>query len=645
MMTSRRRSPPRSDDATLTLDELAAKGREALVLLCDGLDLETAGPVSDLAQRLYLHYHPAVEKGSSPTPPRDTSPRTQLGLKLSSEGSESSDESNSDDDDSPESRRRHRAKTPSEQTTDQNNDGGDGDQFVDIVTEKHDGVPKSKKTTRSNSANEEQKSTQEYENETDLIGSALEASATNAKMIQTLFDKVNLINSGSELQMAELRAIRSEIMKKKPPAPTPAAAPTTGSAKQKSGKQSTAASGKADTQKVATKTSKHAKVKTTPKKNVIPKSTASQHKSRSRSPHHRTSRRSVSPHNRSSRRSVSPHNRSSKKSPRRGRSSRKSSSPDHRQKRKRKHSDHGRKRKRSSSSSGPSSGNNSSSSSSPRCSRRRRSKSPSFKSPTPPPMISPNLYTPAPISTSDINKIEKGRYVNFKKLRPRCIDAKTREERSSNVEMKYSTETGTYSFERTSSESIETFTRWMEAWNAFVQTRLSFRPHEHFALFSYLKLISTLATQFKFSAVYSYDIDFRCALAAQRKIPPSQRTAIWGIKNQELANIHLTENQRLPPPKCFTCNNTGHVATQCPNPKQKEVSRSGSKGESKGPKGNKNDFRNEDEIDTCIHWNRGKCNRGANCRYLHKCSNCRNSHEHTGPNCPGTTSTRFRPGH
>ena len=47
MMTSRRRSPPRSDDATLTLEELAAKGREALVLLCDGLDLETAGPVSE----------------------------------------------------------------------------------------------------------------------------------------------------------------------------------------------------------------------------------------------------------------------------------------------------------------------------------------------------------------------------------------------------------------------------------------------------------------------------------------------------------------------------------------------------------------------------------------------------------------------
>ena len=151
-------------------------------------------------------------------------------------------------------------------------------------------------------------------------------------------------------------------------------------------------------------------------------------------------------------------------------------------------------------------------------------------------------------------------------------------------------------------------------------------------------MISTLATQFKFSAVYSYDVDFRSALAAQRRC--SVKTIKWEEKNMELANIHLTEDQRLPPLKCFRCDSKGHVATNCPNPKQKE----GGKSTNKGEKGQNNEFRNEDDIDTCIHWNRGKCNRKGNCRYLHKCSNCRASYEHTGPNCPNATSTRFRPG-
>ena len=101
----------------------------------------------------------------------------------------------------------------------------------------------------------------------------------------------------------------------------------------------------------------------------------------------------------------------------------------------------------------------------------------------------------------------------------------------------------------------------MEVWNAFVQTRLSFKPKKNFKLFSYLKLISTLITQFKLSAVDSYDVAFRSAMAAQRKVAHSQKTVKWEPKKPELANIHLTEDQHLPPPKCFSCNSKGHVAT------------------------------------------------------------------------------------
>ena len=545
-----------------------------------------------------------------------------LGLNASSSNTSSSS-SSEDDDDTPHSRKRPSAKVA--ENTDEpgdvppDNNGGDGS-----------AEDESAKIPRKNTNGDEEPTTQEYDNDNNLASTAYEATQNNAKLIQTLYEKISSLNSNNDLAVAEIKALRSEICKPRPP--TPATAATS-----KSAKIVAAASTKSKA-KVPAKTTKTSRVNTDKQKDgtsASSKAAQEKQRGRSRSPHQqRAAKKSKSP---------SPRRRSYNKnssSPRR-RSSRKSSSPDERHRRK--HRSHNRKRKRSSSSSRRTSPGNSSSSSPPRRSRRR-SRSPSYRSPTPPPTITPNQYTPAPIPTSDVKKIEKGLYVNFKRLRPRCIDQKTREERSSNVEMKFSSETGTYSFERTNSETIESFTRWMQAWNAFYQTHLSFRPHDAFLLFSYLKLISTLATQFKFPAVYSYDVDFRHAIATQRKVPPTQRTAIWGVKNAELANAHLTEDQRLPPPKCYVCNDKGHLANNCPNPpKQKEGGRSASKNE-KG--GQKNEFRNENEIDTCFHWNKGKCNRGATCRFLHKCSNCRSSSEHKGPNCPRErdVSTRFRPG-
>ena len=60
MATKIRHSPSRAENALLTITEWEAKGREALVLECDYLELEVTGDANALAQRLFDKYHPAV---------------------------------------------------------------------------------------------------------------------------------------------------------------------------------------------------------------------------------------------------------------------------------------------------------------------------------------------------------------------------------------------------------------------------------------------------------------------------------------------------------------------------------------------------------------------------------------------------------
>ena len=276
--------------------------------------------------------------------------------------------------------------------------------------------------------------------------------------------------------------------------------------------------------------------------------------------------------------------------------------------------------------------------------------------PVPPlvsPVVKPNPYTPAAIPRRCLTLIEKGEYVDFQKLRPKSVDQKTREDGASNISMKFSPTTRTYTLEKAHKESIGTFTAWMEAWNNFVQTRLYFKPDEHFQLFTYQRLIGTLAAQYRFSAVYSYDIDFRNLIATQRRVSPKERTASWGSVQPQLQVIHLTDNQRLPPPKCFKCNESGHTANVCPNQKPKDT-----QPRQRSPNRNRTDnersrrdtqdsrpFRNGSKYWYCCdHWNDGQCTRGADgCRFAHLCNKCGATNEHTGPNCNRSTSTGFRP--
>lgn len=267
--------------------------------------------------------------------------------------------------------------------------------------------------------------------------------------------------------------------------------------------------------------------------------------------------------------------------------------------------------------------------------------------------------------------------MDFEKLRPVSVDIRTRQAKNNNVQMKFSESTGTYRLEKSKTEAIQTFPQWMEAWNAFMQTRLYYKPKECHALFSYQKTITRLASQFTFKAVYAYDINFRSGVAAHFELDSRQRTLAWGAHvDPELESVHLTQANRLPPVTCYNCNEKGHVTTYCPEPKQKERQRSRSRSPPRSAGRNSNNSNNNSISnsnrnrnngnnnrgrsdngdggsnssfrpfpDNCNHYNQGHCSRGRVCRFAHRCNICDGHHTRSECRVSSTTSSGFRPGH
>ena len=112
--------------------------------------------------------------------------------------------------------------------------------------------------------------------------------------------------------------------------------------------------------------------------------------------------------------------------------------------------------------------------------------------------------------------------------------------------MKWQSDTGTYTLQKAKKRSfgnIPTVGRSLECLHS-----------NQIALQTYQKPITLLRTQYKFNAVYLYDINFRTLVAAERSEAPEHRTLTWGVRHEELACCHLTTEIRLPPTKCFNCN-------------------------------------------------------------------------------------------
>ena len=190
MATKVRQSPSREADAALSSAEWEARGREALVLECDNLDLEASGDASALAQRLYNHYHPAVVE------------EVEDDLLLSSQGSDSSDDS-----DSPDSRRKSREHKNNDD--DDTEDPEEPKDAADQDTARNDG-----ENVAAIGGPQDLEDTQDLASNNNLAASAFETAQANSELLKDLLDRIGLMNAERELTHAEVKALRSDFKSK-----------------------------------------------------------------------------------------------------------------------------------------------------------------------------------------------------------------------------------------------------------------------------------------------------------------------------------------------------------------------------------------------------------------------------------------------
>ena len=285
-----------------------------------------------------------------------------------------------------------------------------------------------------------------------------------------------------------------------------------------------------------------------------------------------------------------------------------------------------------------------------------------------------NPYPLPALLPKTLKMIEEGEYIDFDKLKPKKLGGRDESDGYSLRLMQGDDgEEGTVCLKKTSSSYLETFPEWLGVWNTFVVARLHFRPDEHASLLAYQTAIAQFAKSYRFSAVYSYDIDFRKKMAAERQLAPAHRTTFWGTQHLELKNQHL-HDQFIQPATCYNCKETGHKASNCPkktrrnfngqqfrfaqsptppyqqfpfqapaapsaqpSPPQQQAGqqRSNSNG-GQAPRTNTN-------AGTCNYLNhKGQCYRQSTCPFRHVCNRCGQA-GHGGINCAHNTSTAFRP--
>ena len=271
-----------------------------------------------------------------------------------------------------------------------------------------------------------------------------------------------------------------------------------------------------------------------------------------------------------------------------------------------------------------------------------------------------------------LDSIEKGKYVDFDRLKKKKLDSKSRDTNRTEYDLKVNENTRdtTLCLKKSKRDVISTPLEWMAVWCDYLHARLHFRPHEAYELFKYQKHMIDFFGSYKFEAVKAYDIDFRNLIANQRSEPQEERTAFWDQQNTELKNLHLVDHPK-PPPQCYNCSEKGHVSNECTKPSKKQSQ-------------SKNSFNNHSTITAptytfpsayypppppppqprpqkqngatappavldknnrehyCRGFNsQGECRRGIRCRWLHQCNKC-TQEGHGGIACDNFTTTQFR---
>ena len=180
-----------------------------------------------------------------------------------------------------------------------------------------------------------------------------------------------------------------------------------------------------------------------------------------------------------------------------------------------------------------------------------------------------NKFLPPPISKSARKAIENNEYVDFEDLLPGINPTLfTKDDHNIDVDQVSSTLKLT---KKNKQGRILILAHWMVSWNRYMQANLAIRPHMYYELVKYQQHICEYASQYKFEACYSYDIDFRLSMAAQMSVDPAYRSVKWEEKCIEIENRHLKKTTLLS--ICDHCHCTGHIQMYCPVQKKESKNR------------------------------------------------------------------------
>ena len=175
-----------------------------------------------------------------------------------------------------------------------------------------------------------------------------------------------------------------------------------------------------------------------------------------------------------------------------------------------------------------------------------------------------NPFLPPSIKVSILKKIHRREFVDFEELLPGNQTSSALAKHESCISIDKRSHTLKFDKDKVKNEKVDSYAKWMLAWNSFQQAHLHYHPEDYFLLFSYQKLFSQLVNKYRFDACASYDRYFRLSMANQQSLSPELRSVSWGSICEEYRAMYLIDN---PLPHCFTCKSKGHFAQNCPDKK------------------------------------------------------------------------------
>ena len=158
---------------------------------------------------------------------------------------------------------------------------------------------------------------------------------------------------------------------------------------------------------------------------------------------------------------------------------------------------------------------------------------------------------------------------------------------------------------------------WLEAWNIFLAIRVQTAPKTALQLVKYQTIVCQLFSAYPAASALKYDWLFREAVAR------SKSTLQWDVLKEDILVW------------CVTCNSfraRQQVQSGSSTPRQGSATTAGNASNQQGDRSVLTTTGQE----ICRRFNYGKCTKGAECHYAHKCWGHGCGGDHPATACPRT---------